>query len=334
MGSAYHAGLESLGNGGDIAAACDAARKHYADIGDYDFNIECQTVMTLLCGYEWRWSASPLEYVAVEQEWQLPLVNPTTGRASQSFMLGGKIDGIVRLEDGRLAVKENKLLGDDISPESFLWQRMRIDQQVTIYVMAARRLGFDVDCVLYDVTRKPTIKPTAIPLLDSDGLKQVVDVDGNRVFNANGKPRQTASIDDVYRIVTREMSLDEWSEKLNADIAERPDYYYARREVTRLNADIEELQAELWDIAKTLRDSQLNNRWFRNVSRQTCDGCSVFDLCSVGFDPTANTLPAGFQRIDNVFPELEVANNVQCPTAAGPAGCETVEAISPATAGT
>lgn len=333
MGSAYHEGLEALANRNDLAAACDAVRRYYNDLPDYELDIERQTVLTLLCGYAWRWQTSPLEYVAVEQEWQIPLVNPATGKASQTFNLAGKIDGIVRLEDGRLAVKENKLLGDDISAESFLWRRMRIDQQVTIYVLAARELGQDVDCVLYDVTRKPTIKPTAIPILDEAGLKNVVDNDGNRVFNANGKPRQTASIDDGYRIVTRDMTADEWSDKLNDDIGERPDFYYARREVTRLNADIDELRVELWDIAKSLRDAQLNDRWFRNSNRYTCEGCAVFDLCSIGFDPLSSTLPDGFQRIDNVFPELKVANHVSTSTA-GPAGYEAVEALGSATAET
>lgn len=309
MGSAYHAGLESLAHHNDLGDACGAARAYYADIDNAELEMECQTVMSMLCGYQWRWQSSPLEYVAVEQEWQLPLLNPETGRPSTNFDIGGKIDGIVRLEDGRLAVIEHKLLGDDISVESFLWRRMRIDQQVTIYVLAARRLGFDVDCVLYDVGRKPTIKPTQVPMLDDAGLKIVVDADGNRVLNKNGTPRQTASAADGYQIIARDMRPDEWSEKLSNDIAERPDYYFARREVTRLNADIEELQAELWDVQKSLRDAQIENRWFRNVSRQTCDGCSVFELCSIGFDPQSGTLPDGYQRIVNLHPELEVANN-------------------------
>ena len=333
MGSAYHAGLEVLGKGGDIADACNAARNHYAGIGDYDFDVERQTVLTMLCGYQWRWETSPLEHVAVEQEWQLPLVNPETGRPSQLFMLGGKIDGIVRLEDGRLAVIEHKLLGDDISLDSFLWQRMRIDQQVTMYVMAARRLGYDVDCVLYNVSRKPTIKPTPIPLLDAAGLKQVVNEAGERVLNKNGSPRQTASIDEGYRIITRDMTLNEWSDKLNDDIAARPDYYFVRREVTRLNADIDELQVELWDIAKSLRDAQLNLRWFRNVSRMTCEGCSVFDLCSIGFDPQSSQLPDKYQRIENVFPELETANYVS-PSAPAATGTEATIQTGNATAAT
>lgn len=331
MGTSYHAGLESLAHAKGLGKACDAARAYYAGIGDYDFNVECQTVMTLLCGYWWRWSNSPLEYIAVEHEWELPLINPETNRPSQNFALAGKIDGIVRLEDGRLAVIEHKLLGDDISPESFLWRRMRIDQQVTIYVLAARRMGYDVDCVLYDVTRKPTIKPTPVAVLDQDGKKQVVDAAGNRVLNKNGTPRQTASIEDGYQIVTRDMTPNEWSDKLNDDIAARPDYYYARREVTRLNADIAEMEAELWDIQKSLRDAQVNNRWFRNVAKHTCEACSVFELCSIGFDPTAGELPEGYQRIDDVFHELKVANHAS-PAATTPNSL-VLETVDAATAG-
>ena len=318
MGSAFHAGLESLAHHDDLSKACEAAHAYYGDIGDAELEMECQTVMTMLCGYQWRWQLSPLEYVAVEQEWRLPLINPETGKASVNFEIAGKIDGIVRLEDGRLAVIEHKLLGDDISVDSFLWERMRIDQQVTMYVLAGRRLGFDVDCVLYDVARKPTIKPTAVPLLDEAGLKQVIDGDGNRVLNKNGTPKQIAS--DGNQLLVRDMRPDEWSSKLNNDIAERPNFYFARREITRLNADIDELQDELWDIAKSLRDSQLKDRWFRNVSKYTCEGCSVFNLCSTGFDGLTGTLPEGYRRVESINPELnEVANNARSSANAAPA---------------
>lgn len=312
MGTAYHAGLESLGHGESLAEACQAVRQCYQDdSGAFDareWSIERETVLTLLCGYQWRWEASPLEFVAVEQLWELPLLNPESGRPSALFNLAGKIDGIVRLEDGRLAVKENKLLGDDISPDDFLWRQLEIDQQITIYVLAARRLGFDVDCVLYDVTRKPTIQPTAVPILDDDGIKIVLDREGLRVLTKQGKPRQTADTELGYRVLTRDCTPGEWAEKLNNDIAQRPDFYYARREVPRLDCDIAELEAELWDIQKTVRDAQLHERHYRTTSKHVCQFCSVFDLCK-GFDPESDTLPDSFQRTSILHPELlEVTN--------------------------
>lgn len=321
MGTAYHAGLEALGHGLPIDDAFAAVSQCYENeptgFDSREWLIEHQTVLNLLAGYAWRWESSPLEYVAVEQEFCIPLVNPETGRASTTFMLAGKIDGIVRLEDGRLAVKENKLLGDDISVDDFLWRRLAIDPQISIYVLAARELGYDVDCVLYDATRKPTIKPTDVPILDSDGLKIVLDDAGNRVMTKakNPTPRQTADASLGYRLQTRECTAAEWGEKLNLDIGERPDFYYARREVPRLDKDLDELRVELWDIQKTLRDAQLNDRHYRTASQNTCRFCSSFDLCSVGFDPRTGTLPEAFVRLETLHPELEVTKHVYRTTA-------------------
>lgn len=356
MGTAYHAGVEQLGKGLGLAAACEAARDAYylmpENHDEYEWAIECETVVRLLCGYEWRWSNVEIKDVATEQSFELPLRNPQTNKTSRLFNLAGKIDGIVELEDGRLAVKECKLLGDDISDDSDLWPRLRIDPQISQYVVAARRLGFKVDCVLYDVARKPTIGANPIPLLDENGLKIVCDAAGNRVRNkskqvpaldengkkivvdANGERvkgakdewrqtadpakgyviqtveqlgewKQTADSELGYVVQTRPMTPEEWGERLAEDIATRPEFYFARREIARIDGDLEEYESETWDVAKSIRDAQLNGRWYRTASKNTCDFCAFFSLCTSCIDVEKGPLPDGFVRVEDVHPELE-----------------------------
>lgn len=320
MGTAYHAGLEALALGYGLEAACDQVRSEYMHCPEFidrlEWEYEQETVLRMVCGYDWRWANSPLEHIATEQTFQLPLRNPETGAASKLFKLGGKIDGVVKMEDGRLAVIEHKLLGDDISPDSDLWRRMRIDHQVSLYVYAARQLGHNVSTVLYNVARKPTIKPTVIPETDELGVNIVLDAEGNRVLTKSGSFRTTGDKDKGYVLQSRPMGPTEWGDKLTDDITKRYDFYFARVEVPRLDSDLEEYQAELWDIAQTLRDAQRSNRWYRTASKNTCDFCSYFSLCTTGnFDPNGS-LPAGFLRLDNRHPELETAHVNSC-TAAG-----------------
>jgi len=309
MGSAYHAGVEQLGKGLGLDAACQAARDAYyltpEHFDEYEWAIECETVVRLLCGYEWRWRNDSIKNIAAEQAFELPLRNPATGKTSRLFKLAGKIDGIVELPDGRLAVKECKLLGDDIGTDSDLWPRLRIDQQISLYVTAARRLGFKVEEVLYDVCRKPTIKPADVPLLDELGAKIVLDAQGNRVKTDRGLWRQTGDKERGYVLQTRLMTVEEWGNKLNDDIAARPDFYYARNLVARLDADLEEYESELWDIAKTIREAQTQKRWYRTASKNTCDFCSFFSLCTSSIDAEKGALPDGFVRVEDVHPELE-----------------------------
>jgi hypothetical protein len=308
MGSAHHAGIEALGQGKSIDEAVAIAWKLYEDCpANFDireWEMERETILRLLCGYDWRWKNDRLTYLATEQSFRLPLINPETGKPSRIFELAGKIDGIVVLEDQRLAVKESKLLGDDISPDSDLWRRLRIDLQISTYVYAARQLGYNVDTVLYDVTRKPTIKPTPVACIDELGVKIVLDKHGERVRTKNGKMwRQTASTDDGYVLQTRDMTADEWGSKLNNDIGERPDFYYSRVEVPRLDQDIREYQAELWEIQKTIRDAQVNDRWFRTVNSNTCPYCEYFGPCTNSWKQS-DPLPDSFTILSNVHPEL------------------------------
>jgi len=323
MGSAYHDGLDLLKQGEGLEAAVDRVRNAYATGRPldpqwaYEWALETETVAAMVAGWQWRWADNPIRILASEQSFVIPLRNPETGKPSTVFALAGKIDGICILEDGRQAVLEHKLLGEDIATESDFWRRLQLDHQVTLYQYAARELGFAVDTVLYDVARKPTIKPCPVPRLDENGLKIVVDVNGNRVFKeptakqrkegaVDGDPRQTADTERGWTLLTDPIAPDDWSARVSADIGTRPDQYFCRKEVPRLDQDVAEFMAEIWEIQQTIRDAQLKGRWFRTVGRDTCPWCEYFALCSTKWNPTDAVLPQGFQIVANVHQELDL----------------------------
>ena len=306
MGTAGHDALEAFKHEG-IDAAMDAIAFTYAmyiEVPQEEFLFEKKTVECLIAGYDWRWKESPLKIIETEMGFQIPLVNPATDSASQLFELAGKIDGIVELEDGRQAVQEHKFLSDSIEPDSDLWPRMQIDQQITMYVIAARHLGYPVDTVLYDVIRKPTIKPTPVPVLDEMGMKIVLDERGDRPMTSRGQYYQTGNKEKGLTLQVREMTPDEWGKKLLDDIAERPDFYYVRKEIPRLDSDIEDFHYELWDIQKTIRNAQLKNRWYKTVDFNTCNYCCFLPLCLSRYNPS-DPLPEGFKILTDVHPELK-----------------------------
>jgi hypothetical protein len=307
MGSAFHDGVEQLGNGKSLDDACAAVRTRYGRcpvLSDpHDWACELETVLRMVCAYQWRWQGDSLAYVAVELPFEIPLVNPETGKPSKWCKLGGKIDAIVRLEDDRLAVKESKLLGDDIGTDSELWRRMRLDHQITLYIHAARELGYPVETVLYDVARKPTIKPTDVPVLDELGAKIVLSEAGVRIKTERGQWRQTGDKEKGWTLQARRMTPEEWGDKLSADIGERPDYYFSRVEVARLDQDVDEYRRELWDIQQLIRDAQNNNRHYRTVDKQTCPFCPYFDICA-SFRDVSKVAPDGFEFVYDRHPEL------------------------------
>lgn len=278
FGSAFHCGQEARNSGKDGAAAMAEALAGYDVVPDWadptDWAVERETLAQLLSGHFWRYENDNVEIVAAERTFELPLTNPDTGKASRAFLLAGKIDAIVRLPDGRLAVLEYKTAGEDIGPDAEYWLRLRCDPQISLYVIAARAMGFDVATVLYDATRKPSIR-----------LRQ------------NENPQQ-------------------YGQRLLADIGERPDFYFARREVPRLEDDLAEYRAEIWQQAQQLleirrradRLGDPSRAWFRNAGRWTCGYCDFAQIClnGVRVQPGTQT-PCGFQILSDPNPELEGA---------------------------
>jgi len=274
MGSAIHKGHELRNRGAEQDVAIAGATADYDICPEWtdpvEWTMERVIVAALLMGHFWRYSQDNVEFLAVEQSFETSLTNPETGAVSRRFTLAGKFDGLVRLPDGRVAVMEYKNVGEDITPGGEYWLRTRADGQINQYVLGARALGHDVSTVLYDATRKPTIR-----------LRQ------------NETPEQ-------------------FGERLLNDISERPDYYFQRREVPRLEDDLSQFQAELWQQAQHLleirrRAERLTDpacAYFRNVGRLTCGSCEFAGFCLNGIRVDPTNPPSGFEILSDPNPEL------------------------------
>ena len=307
IGSAIHDGLALLAEGVVPSAAINAMILGYDESPDSD-PYEQVIVATLIAGYAWRYGNDDLEYVEIEEPWAMPLVNPDTGRASRTWGLAGKRDGIATNGAGRTFVVEHKTCSEDLGPDSDYWLRLRNDQQISLYVLAALHQGLAVEGVIYDVIRKPTIRPRQIPLLDDDGFKVVFDDDtAERILLKSGKPRQSAG--EGMTLQARVETPEEYGARLLADIEERPDFYYARREVPRLDDDLETCALECWQQAKMLTDCQRHGRWFRSVGRNTCSFCDYAAICLQSLTVDPDSPPAGFEIIVDPHPELSQEDN-------------------------
>lgn len=275
VGSAFHAALEAADHGEDPDALL-------AETMDDPF--EQALVVTMYHGHAARWAEQPLEVWASELEFRLPLTNPATGAATPLWDLGGKIDRIIRLADGRLAIHEYKTTSRDFSPGAEYWVQLYHDQQLSIYVNAARACGYDVQTVLYDVTRRPMMRP----------LKATPE-DQRKFTKAGTLYANQRDVDETP---------EEYGARIAADIALRPDHYFARIEIARLDQDLEECLAELWQQQLAIRAAQRLGHWWRNPA--ACLNpypCSYLGIC-LHRDLDTQT-PDGFVRLGaDVHPEL------------------------------
>ena len=253
----------------------------------YDWEIERATISAMLTGYFWRWSEmdKDMKIIVSEQTFDLEIINPDTGRRSRTSTVAGKTDGICELLDGRLAIMEHKTNSEDLSAESDLWKSLRIDNQISLYFLAAKRMGYDVQTVLYDVLRKPTKLPFKATPHDKRKYKK----DGSLYANMRDKSE----------------TPDEYSARIVEDMGNNPDFYFARKEIPRIESDLKEFEYDLWQKTQIIHQCKINNRWPRATG--ACRGfgkCQYFGLCTSGYDVKSGIVPEGFIQIDDVHTEL------------------------------
>lgn len=298
-GTAIHKGLELLA----------AGHQPTAEMLGIKLDHEGAMIAAMLAGYAAHWQCERQQiarWLAVELPFDLPITNPATGRKGK-YRKAGKIDGIAELVDGRVVIVEHKTAKDDLDPGSPYWQRLTIDSQISMYWLAAKELGYDIQGVLYDVLRTPAQLVSQVPLLDSNGVPIVLDANGDRVFKKDGTPRQTGSTADGYVLQVRMETPEEYGRRIAADISSRPQHYYHRREIPRLASDIDEFAVELWEQSQQLQHNRRKGWWPRNSSAcvQYQSPCEYLSICANGIEP--ENPPSGFQRVTSVHPELEAA---------------------------
>lgn len=237
----------------------------------------------LMLGYTAMWGDVEWRVLAIEQRFEMPLVNPETGAASRTYVLGGKVDGIVANDNG-VVVLEHKTTASDIEPGSLYWKKVRtLDTQVSQYVRGARALGHDPRACLYDVVRKPAIRPLkATPVESRKYTKQ-------GFLYANQREHDETP--------------EEFRARLRADIEEKPSRYYCREEIVRLDSDERDHQYDVWSQARMMREARLAG--FAPKNPDACSafgGCPYFQVCAGEASIDDDTL---FRTATSAHEELE-----------------------------
>jgi len=227
----------------------------------------------LYTGYTARWDAAGWRVEAVEREFQYPI---------DRWTVAGKIDLIVRLPSGQVWIVEHKTTSEDISPGSPYWQKLRLDSQISTYLEGARSIGYDPVGCIYDVIARPALRP----------LKATPE-ESRKYTKAGFLYANQRATDET---------VEEYAERLKADILDAPDRYYQRGEVVRLEREREAAAQDLLDTARSIDDAQLTRRWPRTP--EACFGwnrpCDYWAICT----GQASTDSPQYRTVDNIHEEL------------------------------
>ncbi|HEY3376260.1 MAG TPA: PD-(D/E)XK nuclease family protein [Armatimonadota bacterium] len=228
-----------------------------------DINTMWHKATAMMLGYAMQWPADDFTITACEQSFEVPIVNPESGRPSRSFVLAGKIDRIAEYQ-GETWLLEFKTASN--IDEVYL-DKLSNDFQSRVYKVGyARHTGQAVGGVIYDVAEKSR-------LVQSQGeTEEEFEVRYAELCakNKSGKSTATRKLpgsDADYQARLREQYTD-------------PAKFY--RGYLYFSADkIREVEAEIWMLTQQFAAMRRHDWFFKNDDScfQWNKRCPYYRLC-------------------------------------------------------
>lgn len=243
-----------------------------------DHGLIAAKCMGLVAGYAHRWEDSPYRIDKVESVVSSDLYNPATQAKSRSFTVSGKIDvHATETGTGRKVIFDHKTTSNDITdPNGPYWRQLVVEGQATHYMLLEWLNGSAVDYALWDVVRKPGISPKALGKAEQLSVVSTARYYGTRII-----PEE---IERMMAIGRETLSM--YAARLTHDCTvERPEWYFQRRPVVRMDAEVIEYATELWRHSQDLLLERRNEFHPRNSGACMLYGspCKFLGICS-GYD--------------------------------------------------
>lgn len=294
-----------------------------------DWEIERTILLYSALGWQWYYNDDQVDTIAREVHFKRQIDN--------LYSRQGKIDRIIR-RNGQLLLGEYKSTSKPIDSSSIYWDHLKLDSQLTLYLIEARhaqlagqleQYGISatdplISGMLYDVWHKPTIRPKKLTQAESkkflaDGgyfgemfiitrnvatafADQIGEVFVNKVSAETipgADPKPTKKNPNPTRSFAIRETPEMFGARLLADIREQPEKYFARREIARTDPELERADEEYSNIARLTHFTDKRNLWFRNEHK--CNAtyrCAFTPICFYDIDVSDGQVPDGFRKVE------------------------------------
>ncbi len=293
LGSVMHGALERWHGRGD--ADKDAATTAIFDYIDAAFPNRDQDerrkkdwhlARAMFMAYMERYPSEEFTVVAVEKQFQCPIVNPDTGAASRSFFMRGKVDALVTL-NGEYFLLEHKTAS--VIDRSYI-EKLPLDFQVTLYAHYLERfMDIRIAGVIYNVIAKAQLKQGKGETEDEFEQRRAELIAKSKTGKTSAK-RKLPEPDDEFAARLAEKYRE-------TEMFHRETLYIPR-------SQYETLTAEIWELSQQLLIARRTGRWYMNTD--VCfiynRPCRFFTICVSGDNP--NVIENLF-RVGPIHPELD-----------------------------
>jgi hypothetical protein len=270
FGSLVHEALEIWHRTRDLAATLDVIDRACANrAANEDERRTWHLATAMLRGYAARYPAEEFEVVALEKKFEGEITNPATGAASRSFVLQGKVDGIVRIGDEHFLLEHKTASVLDGSYLDRLWG----DFQIVLYsYYVEQALGIRIAGVIYNVLLKARFQQAAGETEAEFEARRAELVSKSKSGKTSAQRRMPESDEDFQR-------------RLAEKYADPAMFHRERLFVSREQFDT--LRAELWELTQAYLDARRRSVFYQNTSQCFVYGrpCPYLPLCRSGGNP-------------------------------------------------
>lgn len=289
FGSLIHECLQRWHGNRDLSEAFDFIDGACANrTSDDSVRKDWHLARAMMAGYATRYPAEEFTVIELERTFEGPIINPETDAASRSFVLAGKVDGIVRIRDEYFVLEHKTASTIDADYLERLWT----DFQIAIYShYVEQTLGIPITGVIYNVLAKARLQQSAG---ETEEEYQARRAD----LLAKSKTGKT----------TAKRRMPETDEEFQARLAEKyaePQMFH--REMLYLSRDrFDILRAELWELTQAFLDARRRKVFYQNTAFcfQHHRPCAYFPICRSNGNPNVIT---NFYTIAPPHEELRVA---------------------------
>jgi len=281
FGSLIHSCLEMWHQRRDLAEVLQLIDRLCANRAqDEDQKRDWHLATAMMTGYAARYASDDFDVVALEKNFEGPIINPDTGASSRSFVLAGKVDGIVRI-GGDYFILEHKTAGQlDADYLEKLWT----DFQITLYAhYIERTLGIPITGILYNVLVKARLQQSKGETEEEFQARRAELLAKSKTGKTTAKRKEPES-DEAFQQRLAEKYAD-------------PEMFH--REMLYLSRErFEALRSELWELTQAFLDARRRGVFYQNTS--FCFNfqrpCAYYALCRSNANP--NVLENCYQRVE------------------------------------
>ncbi len=156
FGTVIHKCLEIWHGGRDLGAVLDFIDRTYPNRAqEEDQKRDWHLAAAMMKGYAACYASEEFDVVALEKTFEGSIVNPATGASSRSFVLAGKVDGVVRIGEEHFLIEHKTASQVDADYLERLWT----DFQIVLYSRYVEQtLGIRIAGVFYNILVKARLQ--------------------------------------------------------------------------------------------------------------------------------------------------------------------------------